>query len=87
MALRVVTYNVHKCRGLDRRTTAIRIAEVLGEIRPDIAALHFLLVVERRHLDRRAAQSHGFEDRERQLFPIGRTTLYNSGRRLSPCAS
>jgi endonuclease/exonuclease/phosphatase family metal-dependent hydrolase len=35
----VVTYNVHKCRGLDRRTTATRIADVLREIDPDIAAL------------------------------------------------
>ena len=43
MALRVVTYNVHKCRGLDRRTTVMRIAEVLGEIRPDIAALQEVL--------------------------------------------
>lgn len=39
MTLRVVTYNVHKCRGLDRRTTVSRIAEVLGDIGPDIAAL------------------------------------------------
>ncbi len=43
MALRVVTYNVHKCRGLDRRTTAIRIAEVLREIQPDIVALQEVL--------------------------------------------
>lgn len=37
--MRVVTYNVHKCCGLDRRTTVARIAEVLREIEPDIAAL------------------------------------------------
>jgi len=37
--IRVVTYNVHKCRGLDGRTTVARIAEILREIRPDIAAL------------------------------------------------
>jgi len=37
--LRVVTYNVHKCRGVDRRTTATRIAAILREIDPDIAAL------------------------------------------------
>jgi len=43
VALRVVTYNVHKCRGLDRRTTAARIAEVLREIQPDIAALQEVL--------------------------------------------
>ncbi len=39
MALRVVTYNVHKCRGLDGRTIAARIADVLGEIEPDVVAL------------------------------------------------
>lgn len=39
MSIRIVTYNVHKCRGLDGRTTAMRIAEVLREIKPDIAAL------------------------------------------------
>jgi len=39
MALRVVTYNVHKCRGLDQRTAAIRIADVLRQVNPDIAAL------------------------------------------------
>jgi len=43
MDLRVVTYNVHKCRGLDGRTTAIRIAEVLGEVEPDIAALQEIM--------------------------------------------
>jgi len=37
--MRVVTYNVHKCRGLDGRIRARRIAEVLEEISPDIIAL------------------------------------------------
>jgi len=39
MVFRVVTYNVHKCRGLDGRTTAIRIADVLREIDPDVVAV------------------------------------------------
>lgn len=39
VTFRLVTYNVHKCRGLDRRTTITRIAEVLHEVAPDIAAL------------------------------------------------
>ncbi len=39
MTVRVVTYNVHKCRGLDGRTLATRIAEVLRQLKPDIAAL------------------------------------------------
>jgi endonuclease/exonuclease/phosphatase family metal-dependent hydrolase len=41
--LRVVTYNVHKCRGLDGRTSAARIAEVLGEVNADVIALQEVL--------------------------------------------
>jgi endonuclease/exonuclease/phosphatase family metal-dependent hydrolase len=37
--LRVVTYNIHRCRGLDRRTRPERIAEVLGALGPDLVAL------------------------------------------------
>lgn len=36
---RIVTYNIHKCRGLDRRVRPDRIAEVLAEIDADIIAL------------------------------------------------
>jgi endonuclease/exonuclease/phosphatase family metal-dependent hydrolase len=43
VTLRVVTYNVHKCRGLDRRTTVSRIAGVLREIGPDVAALQEIM--------------------------------------------
>src|SRR5215471_17965145 len=39
MSLRVVTYNVHKCRGMDGRVSATRVAEVLGEVDADIIAL------------------------------------------------
>jgi endonuclease/exonuclease/phosphatase family metal-dependent hydrolase len=37
--LRVVTYNVHRCRGLDGRTRPERIAAVLASIDADIIAL------------------------------------------------
>ncbi|HEX8162735.1 MAG TPA: endonuclease/exonuclease/phosphatase family protein [Pyrinomonadaceae bacterium] len=37
--LRVVTYNVHKCRGLDRRVRPARIASVLRELDADVIAL------------------------------------------------
>lgn len=43
MQLRVVTYNVHKCRGLDRRVRPARIVEVLREIDADIIALQEVL--------------------------------------------
>ncbi|HUL73098.1 MAG TPA: endonuclease/exonuclease/phosphatase family protein [Vicinamibacterales bacterium] len=37
--VRVATYNIHRCRGLDRRTRVERIAAVLATIDPDIVAL------------------------------------------------
>lgn len=37
--LRVVTYNIHRSRGLDRRTRPLRIAEVLTKIEADVIAL------------------------------------------------
>jgi endonuclease/exonuclease/phosphatase family metal-dependent hydrolase len=41
--LRVVTYNVHKCRGLDRRVRPERIAEVLRGLDADVIALQEVL--------------------------------------------
>jgi len=41
--LRVVTWNVHRCRGLDRRTRPQRIARVLGALQPDVVALQEVL--------------------------------------------
>lgn len=37
--LRVATYNIHKCRGLDQRVLPERIAEVLDELDADVIAL------------------------------------------------
>jgi endonuclease/exonuclease/phosphatase family metal-dependent hydrolase len=37
--LRVVTYNIHKCRGLDQRIRPARIVEVLKELDADLIAL------------------------------------------------
>jgi endonuclease/exonuclease/phosphatase family metal-dependent hydrolase len=37
--LRVATYNIHRCRGLDGRTSPTRIAEVIRAIAPDVIAL------------------------------------------------
>ena len=39
LRLRIVTYNVHKCRGLDGRTQPERIASVLAGLNPDVVAL------------------------------------------------
>ena len=37
--LRIATYNIHRCRGLDGRTNPARIAEVIRAIEPDVIAL------------------------------------------------
>jgi endonuclease/exonuclease/phosphatase family metal-dependent hydrolase len=37
--VRIATYNVHRCRGMDRRTMPARVAHVLREIDADIIAL------------------------------------------------
>ncbi|MGB8507292.1 MAG: endonuclease/exonuclease/phosphatase family protein [Pyrinomonadaceae bacterium] len=52
--LRIVTYNVHKCRGLDRRVRPARIAAVLRETGADVIALQEVVNVE----DSRARELH-----------------------------
>ena len=37
--LRIATYNIHRCRGLDGRTNPARVAEVIRAIEPDVIAL------------------------------------------------
>lgn len=51
--MRIVTYNVHKCRGMDRREHPQRIAEVLRETEADIIALQEVLSI-----DGARAESH-----------------------------
>lgn len=41
--LRLATYNVHKCRGLDGRTRVDRIADVLASLEADVIALQEVL--------------------------------------------
>jgi endonuclease/exonuclease/phosphatase family metal-dependent hydrolase len=44
-ALRIVTYNVHRCRGIDNRERPSRIVEVLREIDADVIALQEVLSI------------------------------------------
>jgi endonuclease/exonuclease/phosphatase family metal-dependent hydrolase len=37
--LRIATYNIHRCRGLDGRTNPARVADVIRAIEPDVIAL------------------------------------------------
>src|ERR1700712_4293920 len=50
---RIVTYNVRRCVGNDRRLDVARVAEVLAKLEPDIVALQELDVGRRRtgHVD------------------------------------
>jgi endonuclease/exonuclease/phosphatase family metal-dependent hydrolase len=45
LRIRVATYNVHKCRGLDRRTSPERIAAVIAELDADVVAIQEILDV------------------------------------------
>ncbi|HEX7999668.1 MAG TPA: endonuclease/exonuclease/phosphatase family protein [Pyrinomonadaceae bacterium] len=54
--IRIVTYNVHKCRGMDRRVRPERIARVLRETKADIVALQEVLSVEGRERERHQAR-------------------------------
>src|SRR5688500_7862966 len=42
VSFRVMTYNVHRCRGLDRAWSPQRIAEVIASCHPDVVALQEL---------------------------------------------
>ncbi len=58
---RIVTYNVHRCVGNDRRLDVARVAAVLAALNPDIVALQELDVGRRRtgHVD----QAHEIAER------------------------
>jgi endonuclease/exonuclease/phosphatase family metal-dependent hydrolase len=45
ISLRIATYNIHKCRGVDRRTDPERIASIIDELDADIVAIQEILDV------------------------------------------
>ncbi len=53
---RIVTYNIHKCKGLDFRTSPARIVEVLREIDADIIALQEVVSHENREPEENQAR-------------------------------
>jgi len=57
VCFRVMTYNVHRCRGLDRAWSPERIAQVIASCHPDIVALQELDVGRARsgHIDQAEA--------------------------------
>lgn len=46
-SIRIATYNIHKCRGMDRRVRPERIAEVLRQLDADVIALQEVVSVSR----------------------------------------
>jgi endonuclease/exonuclease/phosphatase family metal-dependent hydrolase len=45
LRIRVATYNIHKCRGLDRRTNPERIGKIIAELNADVVAIQEILDV------------------------------------------
>ena len=45
LRIRVASYNIHKCRGFDRRTDPERIAKIIAEVDADVVALQEILDV------------------------------------------
>ena len=74
---RVVTYNIHKGRGMDRRNRIQWVAEILQGLKPDIVALQEVLSVEGKeaeaHQARFIAEALGFH------FRIGETRRLRGG--------
>lgn len=66
--LRIVTYNVHRCLGVDGRLSPERIAEVIAETRADIVALQ--------ELDVRRARSGGIDQAEAIARALGMGSVH-----------
>jgi len=46
LRIRVATYNVHKCKGLDRRTSVERVVAVIRQLNADVVALQEVVAIE-----------------------------------------
>jgi len=66
--LRVATYNVHGCVGMDRQRSEARIAEVIAQLSVDIVALQEL-DLSRRRSEPRAVREHVLAERVLQPKP------------------
>lgn len=77
MKLRFVTYNIHKCRGLDARVRPGRIANVLKEVNADVIALQEVVNIEGARREKHQAE---FLSKELELFfSIGKNKSLNGG--------
>lgn len=75
--LRVATYNVHKCQGLDGRVRPARIVEVLREIEADIVALQE--VVSHEGGPREADQTRFISEELGMNYCVGETRKHKGG--------
>jgi endonuclease/exonuclease/phosphatase family metal-dependent hydrolase len=77
--IRIATYNIHKCVGLDRRFSPERIADVLRELDADIIALQEVLC----HTNPQNGRENQAEFLARELdmeFSLGENRLHKGGR-------
>src|SRR5215216_5727378 len=76
-SFRITTYNIHKCRGLDRRVRPKRIAEVLKQIDADIVALQEVVGMD--EAAREHNQVHAIADELGMDFRIGENRRLRGG--------
>ncbi|MDT5156707.1 MAG: hypothetical protein QOC61_1899 [Acidobacteriota bacterium] len=76
--LRVATYNVHKCVGLDRRERPARIASVLREVDADLIALQEVVSVES-NASREAHQARFIAEELGYGFYLGENRRHKGG--------
>src|SRR3954469_1372922 len=75
-ALRIATYNVHKCRGLDGRVRPERIAKVIAALDADAIALQEVFAEQVEYLAKQLSYSFCFgENRKIRKKPYGNATL------------
>jgi len=73
---RAVTYNVHKCRGMDRRVDERRIAGVLAELNADVIALQEVLDRQAEEIAAELAMPYALgENRRHQGYGYGNVVL------------
>lgn len=77
-SIRIVTYNVHKSRGLDRQVNPNRVVQVLRELDADIIALQEVACVKGETPERN--QGHFFATALSYHYCVGETRLLRSGK-------
>jgi hypothetical protein len=77
ISFRVTTYNIHKCRGLDRRVHPQRIVEVLKETESDVIALQEVVGMD--HPERERNQLRSIAEELGFDFRIGENRRLRGG--------